>query len=113
MDDYRLPCSCGAALQVHSGQCGLSLPCPARGQPVKVPNLVELRTLAGDRYPTLTDAESLALTLYRREAPFDGRCHRCGVTAEYASLTIFHCLKERALIGHEGNRSSPVVVGRC
>lgn len=108
MDEYSLPCSCGAELQVHPGQCGLSLSCPQCGRPVQVPNLKELRSLAGDRYPTLSDAESLALTLYRREAPFDGHCHRCGGAAEYAATTVFHCLKERVIIGNEGIRLLPL-----
>ena len=108
IDDYSLPCECGAVVSVHAGQCGLDVACESCGEPVHVPDLVSLKRLTGDNHPHLSVEGRLATTLARREPPFDGRCHGCGERAEFAVETRFTFLKERFLTGDEGVLVTPL-----
>jgi hypothetical protein len=75
---------------------------------VHVPPLKQLKVQSGDPYPELGLLEKLAVTLLRRERPFDGRCHRCGAPAAYAVPTEFTFLEERIVSGDEGIVITPL-----
>ncbi len=91
-------CSCGSGVAVELWDCGLDKTCSSCGKPVRVPDLVTLKKLNGDRYPELNAIQKIERTVETREPPFDGTCHGCGVAkGESMRAVAMAVLQERFL----------------
>ena len=104
-------CSCGARVPAETWDCGLDKTCTSCGGAVRIPDLITLKSLNGDRYPGLSAIQKIKRTVELLEPPFDGFCHVCGHNrASQSRQVTLHFLQERVIENDGGIRLTPLGV---